>query len=268
MFDASIYLTGLAAMAVFALAGWLLSVVRQNVTLVDSMWSLFFMIAVVVYAYLTEGDSNPRQVLMVCLVAIWALRLSAYLTWRNGIFSSAEPHEDHRYQAIRKNNEPHFWLKSLYIVFGLQLLLAWVVSLPLLGAVNAATPLTCLDMLGAALWLLGLSWESIGDWQLARFKANPANKGKVMNKGLWGYSRHPNYFGECCLWWGYFMIALSAGAWWSVLSPILMTLLLLKVSGVALLEKDIAERRPGYAEYIANTNAFFPWKQRPGNKSN
>jgi len=187
------------------------------------------------------------------MVAIWALRLSGYLTWRNW-----SPHEDHRYQQIRKNNEPHFWLKSLYIVFGFQVLLAWVISLPLLGAIHSGSELGWLDGLGVAIWLFGLVWESTGDSQLARFKVKPDNKGKVMDKGLWRYSRHPNYFGEFCIWWGYFLLALSAGAWWSLLAPVLMTVLLLKVSGVALLEKDIGERRPAYAQYIAKTNAFFP----------
>ena len=265
MFDWDIYLCGLAAMAVFAVVGWLVSVARQNVTLVDSMWSLFFLLAALAYAkhadILDNLVNNPRAALLLVLVALWAMRLSGYLSWRNQLFSK-NSHEDHRYQAIRKNKEPHFWLKSLYIVFGLQLLLAWVVSLPLLGAINSSAPLQALDVAGALLWLFGFAWESTGDWQLAKFKAKPANKGKVMDNGLWRYSRHPNYFGEFCLWWGYFLIALSAGAWWSVASPLLMTLLLLKVSGVALLEKDIGERRPGYADYIKRTNAFFPWKRR------
>lgn len=265
MFSWHIYLHGLLAMAVFAVAGWLISVRLRNVTLVDSMWSLFFLIATVTYALhsdlLNAHPLTPRAMLVLALVTLWALRLALYLGWRNHLFSR-DSHEDHRYRAIRHNNQPHFWLKSLYIVFGLQLLLAWIISLPLLGAVNSAQPLSWLDGAGALLWLFGLAWESTGDWQLARFKAQPSNKGKVMDKGLWAYSRHPNYFGEFCLWWGYYLIALAAGAWWSVLSPVLMTLLLLKVSGVALLEKDIAERRPGYADYIKRTNAFFPWKSR------
>jgi steroid 5-alpha reductase family enzyme len=112
------------------------------------------------------------------------------------------------------------------------------------------------------LWLVGFVFEAGGDWQLARFQANPANAGKVMDRGLWRYTRHPNYFGDCCIWWGFFAFALSAGAWWSVLSPILMSLLLLRVSGVALLEKDIGERRPQYADYIRRTPAFFPWRPK------
>jgi len=252
MFSWPIYLHALIAMGLFAVAGWLISVIKRNVTLVDSMWALFFLLAATVYAW-SQPAITTRAILILSLVAVWALRLSGYLTWRNW-----SPHEDHRYQQIRKNNEPHFWLKSLYIVFGFQVLLAWIISLPLLGAINSVSELGFLDALGVALWLLGFVWESTGDWQLARFKAKPDNKGKVMDKGLWRYSRHPNYFGEFCIWWAYFLLALSAGAWWSLLAPVLMTVLLLKVSGVSLLEKDIGERRPAYAQYIAKTNAFFP----------
>lgn len=252
MFDFGIYLQGLLAIAAFGVMGWLVSVMKRNVTLVDSMWSLFFLLALFVYVAAADAGS-PRAYVVIALVSLWAVRLSAYLTWRNW-----GPHEDHRYQAIRKNNEAHFWLKSLYIVFGLQALLAWVISLPLLGIATSSEPLGWLDALGIALWLFGFLWESIADWQLASFKADPLNDGKVLDQGLWRYSRHPNYFGEFCLWWGYYLTALSAGAWWSLPAPLLMTLLLLKVSGVALLEKDIAQRRPHYAGYMARTNAFFP----------
>lgn len=257
MFDWPVYLHGLMGMGIFAVAGWLVSVARKNVTLVDSMWSLFFLLATLIYLQSVPQVSD-RATLLAALVGIWALRLSAYLTWRNRLFAKGAAHEDHRYQAIRKNNEPHFWFKSLYIIFALQALLAWIISLPLLGAVTSVRALNWLDAAGFALWLLGFLWEATGDYQLSRFKANPANKDAVMDKGLWRYSRHPNYFGECCLWWGYYLIALAAGAWWSLPAPLLMTLLLLKISGVSLLEKDIGERRPGYNDYIVRTNALIP----------
>jgi steroid 5-alpha reductase family enzyme len=252
MFDGTIYLQGLAAMGLFGLVGWGISVYRHNVTIVDSMWSLFLLLAASVYAWL-GSTIEPRTGLVLALVTIWALRLSIYLSWRN-----RGPHEDHRYQAIRRNNEPHFWLKSLYIIFGLQAVLAWLVSLPLLGSLLSSVPLGWLDVLGVVLWLTGLAWETLADWQLARFKAS-APAGAVMNRGVWRYSRHPNYFGEFCIWWGFYLLALSAGAWWTLPGPLLMTLLLLKVSGVALLEKDIGDRRPAYAEYVNTTSAFFPW---------
>lgn len=253
----SIYCDGLAAMAVFAFAGWLLSLYRNNVTHVDSMWSLFFVVAAISYSVsmLNSGlGLSQRAWLVLILVSVWALRLCVYLTWRNW-----GPHEDHRYVAIRKNNAPYFKFTSIYIVFGLQALLAWVVSLSLLGAVTASAPLNGWDIAGTLLMISGFIWESVADCQLSRFKNKPDSRGKLFNQGLWRFSRHPNYFGECCVWWGFYLIALAGGGWWSIPSALLMTLLLLKVSGVALLEKDIAERRPDYIHYIKSTNSFIPW---------
>jgi steroid 5-alpha reductase family enzyme len=145
----------------------------------------------------------------------------------------------------------------------LQALLAWVVSLPLLGAATSSAPLGWLDAVGTALWLLGMVYEAGSDWQLARFKRDPANAGRVLASGLWANTRHPNYFGNFCIWWGLYLVALQGGAWWSLPGPLLMTLLLLKVSGVALLEKDIAHRRPEYADYVRRTPAFIPGPRRP-----
>jgi steroid 5-alpha reductase family enzyme len=243
----------LATISLFGLLGWFVSLVRGNVTHVDSMWSLFFMIAAFTCASVTSDISLRAQIVLI-LVSVWALRLCVHLTWRNW-----GPHEDHRYVQIRQNNQPHFWLKSLYVIFGLQAVLAWIVALSLFGAIDSVLPLNLTDYFGILLIIVGFVWESIGDWQLTRFKANPSNKGKVLNTGLWRFSRHPNYFGECCIWWGFYLIAVAAGAWWALLSPILMTLLLLKVSGVSLLESTITERRPAYVDYIKQTNAFLPW---------
>lgn len=252
----SIYFAGLIAISLFALIGWFLSLIRNNVTHVDSMWSLFLGMSAYTYVLLSH-NINSRNILVLVLVTIWAIRLCGYLTWRNW-----NPHEDHRYAAIRKNNEPHFWLSSLYIVFGLQAVLAWIISMPLYGAITSNLLLNSLDILGAAVVVFGFLWETIGDWQLSIFKAKPSNKGKVLNTGLWRYSRHPNYFGEFCIWWGFYLIAVAGGAWWTILGPLLMSFLLIKISGVALLEKNIAERRPQYIEYIKSTNAFFPWLPR------
>lgn len=255
--DWQVYLNGLAAMLIFGFIGWLTSLYRNNVTHVDSMWSLFFLVAA--GAYICSANSgnmsemSMRSSVMLILLSLWALRLCVYLTWRNW-----GPHEDHRYREIRANNEPHFKFKSLYIIFGLQAVLAWIISLPILGALNSNTAFNILDVIGALLVVFGFIWETLADWQLSRFKAKAGNKGKVLNTGVWRYSRHPNYFGESCVWWGFYLIALAAGAWWALPSAILMTLLLLKVSGVSLLEKDIAERRPEYVQYIKTTNAFIP----------
>ncbi len=256
MFDLDIYLDGLVIILVAGALTWLLSMVKRDVGIVDSLWAPMFLLAAI--AYLSHvAEPGARALIVIVLVGLWALRLTSYITWRN--WGEAE---DARYQAIRKRNQPGFTFKSLYLVFGLQGVIAWVVSLPLLAAILSNAPLGVLDFLGVGLWAVGMTFEAVGDWQLARFKADPANHGKVLDSGLWRYSRHPNYFGNACIWWGFFLVALSAGAWWSLVSPILMTFLLLKVSGVTLLEKDIGERRPAYRGYIERTNAFVPGPPR------
>jgi len=231
---------------------WVYSLLKRNVTIVDTLWSLLFVIAATVYVASVESPSQ-RAWLVLGLVGIWGARLATYLAWRN-----RGHEEDRRYQAIRRRNEPHFALKSLWLIFGFQAVLAWIISLPLAGAVAGDAPLGLLDWLGVALWAIGLYFEAVGDWQLARFKADRANAGRVMDRGLWRYTRHPNYFGDFCVWWGLYLLALSAGAWWTVVGPLIMSFLLLRFSGVRLLERDIGERRPAYAEYVRRTNTFFP----------
>ena len=240
-----------------ALAAWAICTARRNVGLVDIFWSLFVLVAALVYLRHAMPPSS-RALLTLSLVAAWALRLAAHLAARNW-----NAPEDHRYQAIRARNQPAFTWKSLYLVFGLQAALACVVSLPLFAATASRAPLGLLDAIGAGIVLAGIVMESVADAQLSAFTADPANRGKVLDRGLWRYSRHPNYFGEFCVWWGFYLIALGTGAWWSLVSPLLMSLLLLRVSGVTLLEKDIGSRRPGYARYVARTNAFFPGPRRP-----
>ena len=197
--------------------------------------------------------SGARALLVLVLVAVWALRLSVYLAARNW-----NAPEDRRYRAIRARNEPGFTWKSLYLVFGLQAVLAWLVAAPLAAAIPSLRPISLVDIAGAALVAFGIAWEAIADAQLARFRTGTAGTGGVMDRGLWRYSRHPNYFGEFCVWWGFYLVAVAGGGWWTVFSPLLMSVLLLKVSGVGLLEQDIAERRPAYREYVRRTNAFFP----------
>lgn len=250
------WIPALGLLLVFAVAGWLVSLVKRDVSIVDGMWPLMFLIAALCYVALS-ADQSLRAYLVLLLVFVWSTRLSAHIFRRNH-----RQDEDFRYQKIREHDSPNFEFKSLYIVFGLQAVLAWVISLPLLATTVPGRPLGLLDIAGVALWLTGFLFESIGDYQLARFRRSSASKGKVLDTGLWRYTRHPNYFGDFCVWWGFYLIALSAGLWWSVISPLLMSLLLLKVSGVSLLEKDIGERRPKYAEYVAHTNAFFPGPRR------
>ncbi len=252
-------LGGLALIAAFAVATWIASLVRHDVSLVDRMWSLMIAGPAVVYAC-EAGASGPRTTWLLVIVLAWGVRLAAYITWRNWGHG-----EDRRYQEIRARNQPNFALKSLVYVFALQAALAWIVSAPTLAAVVGTREFGPLDIAGIAIAIVGFAFEAIGDTQMARFKADPANQGQVMDRGLWRYTRHPNYFGEAALWWGVWLLALGAagvGGLWTIVSPLLMTTLLLKVSGVALLEKDIGERRPAYRDYIARTNAFIPGPPR------
>ena len=256
MFSPTVYLQGLAVALAAAVCVWPVSLYKRDVSIVDSLWPLLFILLGVSTAVLS-GHRGPRSLLLLTLLSVWGLRLSTYITWRNRGHG-----EDRRYQAIRARNQPNFPLKSLYLVFGLQAVLAWIISLPLHAAIVADGALGWLDAAGAALWTLGFVFEAGGDWQLARFKADPANRGKVMDRGFWRLTRHPNYFGDFCVWWGFYLIAAGAGAWWSIAGPAVMSLLLMRVSGVTLLEADIGERRPQYADYVRRTNAFF--LGRPG----
>jgi steroid 5-alpha reductase family enzyme len=250
------WLTPLPALLALAVLAWAIATARRNAGLVDIFWPLFFLLTAVVSAVLADA-LGARALLVLALVALWALRLATYLAARNW-----DAVEDHRYRAIRARNEPGFAWKSLYLVFGLQAMLAWLIAAPLAAAITSGASFGALDLLGAALAAFGMVFEATADAQLKRFKADPGNSGAVMDRGLWRYSRHPNYFGEFCVWWGFYLLALDAGAWWTAFSPVLMTVLLLRVSGVALLERDIGERRPAYRDYVARTNAFFPGAPR------
>jgi steroid 5-alpha reductase family enzyme len=255
--ELQLWLLGLAATALVAALCWLFSLPLRDASIVDRVWSLLFVAAALVYARYGHPSAARLWLTMVPLL-LWALRLAAHITWRNWGHG-----EDRRYRQIRQNHQPGFALKSLYLVFGLQAILAWIISLPLLATLLAVRPPGWRELPGLTVWLVGFVFEAVADYQLARFRADPAQRGKVMDRGLWRYSRHPNYFGECCLWWGFYLLALAAGAWWSIVAPLLMTVLLLRVSGVSLLEQDISERRPGYRSYIMRTSAFVPRRPRP-----
>jgi steroid 5-alpha reductase family enzyme len=261
MFDLNLILSALGAMSLLAFATWGLSLVLRDVSIVDSIWALFFLIAALIF-FSRAPDSLARPAIVLGLVGVWSLRLSGYLTWRNW----GEP-EDRRYAEMRAKHGDAFPLKSLVIIFGLQALLAWIISMPLYPAMTGTWPLGGLDYAGIALVVIGIGFESVADFQLARFKSQPQNEGRVLDTGLWRYSRHPNYFGDFCVWWGLYLIAVSAGGWWTLFSPLLMSVLLLKVSGVTLLEKDIGGRRPEYTDYVARTSAFFPWPPRRKERS-
>lgn len=244
-----------ALVAAGMLALWLLSLALRDASIVDVFWGIgFAMIAHV--ARITSAGAPARAWLVTLLVTAWGIRLGAYLLWRNWGGG-----EDPRYQAMRRHWGARFWIVSLGVVFGLQGVLMWLVSLPVQAAIMAPAPATLgwLDALGTVLVLTGLAFESIGDLQLARFKADPSTKGHVMDRGLWRYTRHPNYFGDAVVWWGLYCFALATGHPLTIVGPLVMTWLLTRLSGVPLLEKKLARTRPGYAEYVARTSSFIPW---------
>lgn len=246
--------------AVLMIVTWLVSLVRRDASIVDITWGFGFVVVAWVVRF--QGDTNTaRQWLLVILVSVWGLRLTAYLWWRN----RGQP-EDFRYQAMRRRHGPRFPIVSLGTVFALQGLMMWIVSLPVqLGQVSDTPGLGVLAALGTAVWAAGLFFEAVGDIQLARFKADPANAGLVMSSGLWRYTRHPNYFGDACVWWGLGLIAAETGVGaWGLIGSALMTVLLVRVSGAALLERSLRKRKPGYEDYVARTSSFIP---RPPRRS-
>ena len=249
----------LAAVLAMMLIGWVISLIYRNVTIVDSLWGMGFVLIAWLTFWLAEGYAG-RKVLITFLISLWGLRLSIHLAWRNWGRG-----EDPRYGSWRQKSGERFWLVSLFKVFILQAIFLWSISLALQWGQLSVQPaeFTGLDYLGIGVWLIGFFFEATADRQLARFKADPANKGRVMDQGLWAYSRHPNYFGEFLIWWGIFLIVLvTPGSWWTIVSPILITAVLLKMTGVPLMEKTIVHTRPGYSDYIVRTHAFFPWFPR------
>mgnify|MGYP001024431766 CR=1 FL=1 len=238
---------------------WLLSLALRNASIVDIFWGTGFVIVAWAAFLFTPDGFLPRKLLLAALVTIWGLRLSIHILRRNW----GKP-EDFRYAAWRQESGRSWWWFSFFKVFLLQGVLLWIISAPLVAAQFSPEParLGLLDVLGVLVWAFGFYFEAAGDAQLERFKRNPANKGKLLTTGVWHYTRHPNYFGDAAQWWGYFLIAAGAGGWWTVFSPVLMTLLLVRVSGVALLEKTLIETKPGYREYAQTTSAFVPWFPR------
>ena len=254
----AIYLAGLGLIALGMLLLWLLSLRLRNAAIVDIFWGSGFGLLAWLYFALSAGFL-PRKLLVATLVTIWGVRLSVHIWRRN----HGRP-EDFRYRAWRVQWAGNFAWRSLLQVFMLQGALMWLISAPLLLAQTATAPaaLGLLDGLGTLLWLAGFIFEAGGDWQLERFKANPDNAGRIMDSGLWRYTRHPNYFGDALLWWGLYLLAAASPAGvWAIGSPLLMTVLLMRVSGVTLLEKSLGQR-PEYREYIARTRAFFPWRPK------
>jgi steroid 5-alpha reductase family enzyme len=254
-----VYLIGLGVVTGLMTLLWVLSLVLRDSSIVDPFWGTGFVVANWLYFALTPDGLPARKWLVAILVTVWGLRLSVHLLLRNW-----GKGEDFRYRKWREEAGSPWWWRSFFKVFVLQGLLLWVISAPLLAAQISPNPahLTILDFLALAVWVVGFFFEAMGDLQLARFRANPANKGKVLDTGVWRFTRHPNYFGDATQWWAYYLFAAVAGGWWTVFSPILMTGMLLRVSGVTLLEKTLATTKPGYREYVESTSAFIPWFPR------
>ena len=244
-----------AAIAVLMIGTWVVSLRLKNVSIVDIVWGAGFVLVAWVSFALGEGTES-RKMLLAWMVTLWGGRLAIYLFVRNH-----GKGEDPRYVAMRKRRGDKFAVQSLWLVFGLQGVLMWIVSLPVqVGSVaDQPTSLGPVEIVGVILYTVGIYFESTGDLQLSQFKADPANAGLVMDHGLWRYTRHPNYFGDFCVWWGIWIVAAATGVGvYAIVGPIVMTYFLLRVSGVAMLERSITKRRPGYDEYIRRTNAFFP----------
>lgn len=235
---------------------WIWSVIIRNVSIVDLFWGFGFVV-INAFCVFMSGELNPRKILLLILVTIWGLRLSIYLAYRN-----IGKGEDFRYQEFRRSYGAHrYWWISYFQTFLLQGILMMIVSLPLAGVSTGSQPgnLNLIDYFGILVWLVGFAFESGGDYQLSRFKWDASNRGKVLNRGFWKYTRHPNYFGDSAVWWGYGLFSIAAGGYWQVVGSVVMTLLIIRVSGVALLEKSLKDSKPQYREYVEKTSSFFPW---------
>ncbi|MBS0003136.1 MAG: DUF1295 domain-containing protein [Thioalkalivibrio sp.] len=248
----AVYILGLlAALALMSLV-WIWSVPLRDASLVDRFWGLGFIVVALAW-WLLSGMPVTGWVMLVPVI-LWGLRLSGHITWRNWGHG-----EDARYTEMREDRSEYaFALRSLFTIFWLQGALVAVIALPMFASVRGGEPVWALVWLGWAVWLFGFLYESIADWQLARFKADPENRGQVMDRGLWRFSRHPNYFGEIVLWLGFGLVGLAFGGWWALPSVALMIFLILRVSGVTLLDRRMTEARPGYREYAQRTNALIP----------
>jgi steroid 5-alpha reductase family enzyme len=258
-----VYLTGFLIIWAFVTIIWALSVFMKNASIVDIFWGFSFVMIATFYFSVTP-DFSTRKIITMGLVAIWGLRLSIYIFWRN----LGKP-EDYRYQEFRKKyGEKRYWWFSYFQVFLLQGFLVWLISAPLLAINYYATenPFGAIDVLGILVWLIGFTFEAGGDWQLARFKANPENKGKLLSSGFWKYTRHPNYFGDAAVWWGFAILCIAAGSFVPLLSSLLMTWLIIKVSGVSMLERTLKNTKPGFEDYIDKTSAFIPWFPKTNQK--
>jgi steroid 5-alpha reductase family enzyme len=252
----SVYLIGFGVVMLLFTMVWAISVKLINASIVDPFWGLGFVLLSVYYHFNSAGDPS-RKLIVLIASSLWGLRLFGYLFWRN----VGKP-EDYRYAQFRLHyGVERYWWFSFFQVFLLQGLLLWMISSPLLTAqyFGVSKPIGLLDFTAIFFWTVGFLFEAGGDYQLVKFKANPSNKGKVLDTGFWRFTRHPNYFGDACVWWGFALFSIAIEIYWPILSSVLMTFLLLKVSGVSLLERALKKHKPEYEEYSRKTPSFFPW---------
>ena len=245
--------TSFAVVLAVMLILWFVASLRRNASIIDIFWGVGFVL-IAWLSLLTSGQRSTIAWVLVAMVTIWGLRLAGYLAWRN----LGKP-EDYRYRAMRERHGRQFVFVSLFTVFGLQGVLMWIISLPIQVGVSCASGWHLGAVAGLSLWSVGLFFEAVGDIQLARFKADSTSRGRVMNRGLWRYTRHPNYFGDFLVWWGIYLVSLEPSTWWwTIVSPLIMSFLLVRVSGVRLLEESLKNRVEGYDEYVQTTSSFLP----------
>jgi steroid 5-alpha reductase family enzyme len=252
----AVSLTGLVTVMAAMSLLWLISLRLRDASIVDPFWPWGFVLVGAAYA-VARGGPGSKAILLLALLIAWALRLGLHLLRRNRAHG-----EDPRYAAMRRRHGPAFGRLSLFTVFWLQGVILWLVSAPVLGVVLGAEGWGWWDAAGFLMALAGAAVEAVADGQLRRFRRDPDNQGRVLDTGLWRYSRHPNYFGDAVLWWGIYLVAVGAGAAWTIFGPLLMTVLLLRISGVSLLERGLRQTRPGYEDYVRRTPAFVPWPPR------
>lgn len=250
-------LTALLALGMMT-ALWPLSMRLRDVSIVDILWAPAFAILGWSYVFLPP-TLGLRGWLALILITVWGVRLGVHILarWRR------LGHEDYRYAEIRRRNGPNFPITSLLWIFWLQALLLYVISWPLQASLSGPNPLNILDAVALAMIAGGIWIEAVADIQLTRFRADPGNREKVLDTGLWAWSRHPNYFGDFLMWWGFFAMGIAAGGpWWTILGPVAMSALLIHYSGAGLMEDTIKDRRPGYADYVRRTSLFILWPPR------
>ncbi len=241
------------------LAAWLICLKLRDVTPIDSLWAIG-MVVMALASYLHTNGDPTRKALLLGLCALWGVRLGGYLLWR---WRDHGP--DRRYATmLGKAQETKGWgfaKASLLMVFATQAPLLFIVCLPVqLGQIDLAPPIGMLGIAGAVIALIGIAFETVGDAQLTRFRRDPANAGHVMDQGLWRYTRHPNYFGDACTWWGLYLIAAeTTTGLWALPGPVLLTWTLMKWSGVPTTEGRMKRKKPGYEDYVHRTSGFVPW---------